>query len=101
MKKNEIMIIADYSETEPLTLEELMEISASSADFIHELIEFGVLAPQEETFDLVQLKRIQIVQRLQRDLEINLAGAAMVLDLLDQLEEMRARMEMLEKHLIK
>jgi chaperone modulatory protein CbpM len=99
MKKNEIVIIADYSESEPMTLEELIEVTRSTPDFIQDLIEFGILSDEEE-YDLTQLNRIKTVQHLQRDLEINMAGAAMVIDLLDQMEEMRARLEMLEKLLM-
>lgn len=105
MKKHEIVIIADYSNTEPLSLEELIELSECSTDFIEELIEFGILSSTsapftQREFNLDELKRIKTVQHLQRDLEINMAGAAMVLDLLDQLEAMQERIELLEKHFL-
>ncbi len=106
MKKRDIVIIADYSSREPLGLEELIELSQSSPDFIQELIEFGILAPAptpvtKREFDVDELQRIKTVQRLQRDLEINMAGAALVLDLLDQLDEMQVKIALFEKHLMR
>jgi chaperone modulatory protein CbpM len=103
MTKHDIMIVADYSQSEPLSLEELMELCQSSPNFIQALIDFGILEAhslpvEERAFDVNELRRIKAVQRLQRDLEINMAGAAMVLDLIDQLEEMRAKIEFFEKH---
>lgn len=97
--KNDIIIIADYSKDEVLSLEELIEICHISPEFIDELIAFGVVDPHGNAFDMSQLERIQKAQRLQRDLEVNLAGVAVVLDLLDDLEAMRARLAFLEKHL--
>lgn len=101
MAKKEIVIIADYSQQEPLTMRELCEICGISSDFMHDLVTYEIIHPVDaapETFDLAQLQRVKTVLRLQRDLEINLAGAAVVLDLLDQLEELRAQMELIHKH---
>ena len=97
--KKDIIIVADYSHEETLTLDELIEICHVSPDFINELIAFGVVDPHGKVFDMSQLDRIQRARRLQRDLEVNLAGVAVVLDLLDDLENMRARLAFLEKHL--
>lgn len=106
MVKNELVIIADYSQETLLTLDELCEICGISYDFINELIEYEIVhpqggAPDEWVFDLDHLQRIKTALRLQRDLEVNLAGVTVVLDLLDELEELRARMKLLEKHFLK
>jgi chaperone modulatory protein CbpM len=61
---------------------------------IQEMIQEGVLSPtgssaQEWRFGAQELKRIQVAVRLQRDLGVNLPGAALVLDLLEELEHLR------------
>ncbi|RDI41812.1 chaperone modulator CbpM [Aquicella lusitana] len=106
MAKKEIMIIADYTSDTPVSLEEICEICNISADFIQDLIEYEIVHPEGELpeewqFDLDELQRIKTALRLQRDLEVNLAGVAVVLDLLDEMERLRARMAMLEKLYLK
>ena len=43
------------------------------------------------------LRRVRIVQRLQSDLGLNLAGAALALELLEEVEALRHRIAVLEK----
>ena len=64
--------------------------------YIIELVEEGVLAPigREQRawrFTGSQVRRASIALRLQRDLGVNLAGVALALDLLDELNGLRAR----------
>lgn len=104
--KKEIIIVADYTEQEVLTLQELHDVYGLSDEFIHELISHQIIQPanepaQEWHFDHVQLKRLQTALRLQHDLEVNLAGIALALELMDQLEELRERAAFLEKHILK
>ena len=78
------------------TLFELCHLSESNAEYIIELVEEGLLEPEgpstpEWRFNSRALKRLQKTIHLQRDLRINLAGAALVLDLLEELEELRRK----------
>jgi chaperone modulatory protein CbpM len=62
---------------------------------IQEMIREGVLSPagssaQEWRFGAREVRRIQIALRLQRDLDVNLPGAALALDLLEELDRLRA-----------
>lgn len=103
MTKKELMIIADYSHATPLTLEELCEACGISSDFINDLLEYEIIqlegdTPDQWVFDLVQLQRIKTAIRLQRDLEVNFAGIAVVLDLLEEIERLRRKAELLERH---
>jgi len=103
MKKHEYLIIADYSQKTPLTFKELCDICQISSDFLNMLMEYDIIHPRESEqeewlFDLTELKRIQRAMRLQRDLEVNLAGVAVMLDLLEELEELRAQIEFMQKH---
>lgn len=80
------------------SLLELCVIGNTSAEWIIELVEEGVLEPEgaeigEWRFGADALKRLQAVQRLQRDLRINLPGAALVLELLEEIEMLRQRLE--------
>jgi len=103
MVKKDLTIIAIEAEPE-LSLEELCETCHITPKFICELVEYGTLEPKGvalETwrFDTRHLQRIQRVLRLQHDLEINMAGAALAIDLMDQIEKLQAQIELLEKSL--
>ena len=79
---------------EPLSLGEVCRQYAVHAEWIIDLVDEGILEPQGEQqmqwrFSGECCRRIGIVLRLQRDLSINLAGTALVLDLLDELQELR------------
>ncbi|EKD70892.1 MAG: hypothetical protein ACD_46C00342G0003 [uncultured bacterium] len=102
MTKKEIIIVADYSEENLFSLEELCRVSGIPEEFIQELISYEIIEPlqAEENwiFDITHLERVKAARRLQRDLEVNMAGIVIVLDLLDELEELRAKMRILERH---
>ncbi len=82
-------------ETVTLTLAEISGACRVREERIIELVEEGIIEPEIQQrdwcFPATQLRRAHRAIRLQHDLEINLAGVAMVLDLLDELEELRAR----------
>lgn len=67
------------------------------AEYVIELVEEGVLDaegrdPAQWRFDAVALRRVQRARRLRRDLGLNTAGVALVLDLLDEVEVLRRRL---------
>jgi chaperone modulatory protein CbpM len=79
-----------------LTLAELSRSCAVHAEYIIDLVEEGVLAPigrepRGWRFSGSQLRRASVALRLQRDLGVNLAGVALALELLDELNALRAR----------
>ena len=78
------------------TLVELCCMGKTNAEYILELVEEGVLEPEGSStpdwrFDSRALKRLQKTIHLQHDLRVNLAGAALVLDLLEEVEELRQK----------
>jgi len=83
-------------ETVTLTLGELSGACRVREEQIIELVEEGVIEPEvrepDWAFPSTQLERAGKAIRLQRDLEINAAGAALVLDLLEEIEALRARL---------
>ncbi|RMD70459.1 MAG: hypothetical protein D6819_04270 [Gammaproteobacteria bacterium] len=66
------------------------------------MVEEGLLeappgsAPEAWQFTGEHLRRLLTALRLQRELEINLESAALVLDLLEELQTLRARLRALE-----
>ena len=81
-----------------LSLGELCRASRLSAERVIELAEEGVVepigrSPETWRFRGVSLRRIRCAQRLEEDLGVNTAGVALVLDLLEELERLRARLE--------
>ncbi len=88
-----------------LTLTEISQACAVQTGYIIELVDEGLLTPessrrhgpQEEPhfwrFTGEQMRRARVASRLQGDLGINLAGVALALQLLDEIEELRERLE--------
>jgi chaperone modulatory protein CbpM len=77
-----------------LTLEEVSEACSTRTEWIVELVEEGVLQPlhherSQWRFTASCLSKVHIATRLRRDLGINIAGVALALDLLDEIEELR------------
>lgn len=86
---------------EPLTLADLCRISGCSADWILELVEEGILEPEEQArpaarFHSSSITIISKVQRLQADLRVNLPGIALVLSLVDANARLQRRVRQLE-----
>ena len=83
-----------------LTLGDLCRACAVESSSIMELVEEGVLTPAGEApgqwrFTGLHLHRARVAARLQRDLGVNLAGAALALELLEEMEVLRARLRRL------
>lgn len=84
-----------------LTVTELSRACDGSSDWVLELVEEGVIEPvdpraDEWRFPGPTLTRARTARRLQRDLGVNLAGAALVLEMMEELETLRARLRRLE-----
>ena len=94
MKKDYYCTILD--ETVTLGFSEICTLCHVERSLIYEMIDEGVLAPEGTSpedwrFNGLAVKRIQVTLRLQNHLGINLPGAALALDLLEELDELRSR----------
>ncbi len=83
-----------------LTLDDLCRACAAQAELLLELVDEGVIDPSGEArevwrFTGVHLRRARVAVRLQRDLGVNPAGAALALQLMDELDALRARLRVL------
>jgi chaperone modulatory protein CbpM len=93
------IIVEDAAE---FTLGELSRACGKPAEWILALVEEGVIEPVDVDqthwhFRGHCLRRVRIVQRLQSDLGLNLAGAALALELLEEVEALRNRIAVLEE----
>lgn len=89
--KEEIIV---FDEEISCDLDELCCLCRVSAERVVELVEEGVITPSESQasiwhFDYLAIRRLQMAIRLQQDLDVNLPGVAVVLDLLDEIRELR------------
>lgn len=81
-----------------LTLAELCRACEVPTERVFELIEESVVEPMGPDsahwrFSGISVRRVRCALRLERDLGVNSAGAALALDLLEELEIMRARLQ--------
>lgn len=86
------------------TLHELCRSSGVQTELIVEMVEVGLLEPAgrepvEWRFPPQSLARVHSTLRLRDDLNVNFSGAALALELLDELKRLRARVRALEKQL--
>lgn len=83
-----------------LTLAELCRACDAQADLLLELVEEGLIVPSGDSperwsFTGVQLRQARVAVRLQRDLGVNPAGAALALQLMDEIDALRQRLRVL------
>lgn len=85
----------------PIAVTELTRVCGISLEQVRLLVGEGVLqpsgaTPEQWSFGGAAIPRIRRMLRLQRDLGLNLAGAALALELLDEIAALRARVQILE-----
>jgi len=83
-------LLQDYC----LTLQQLCHSAAIEPEFVLELVEYDVLEPQGQRavnwrFRAEDLARLRQAKRLMRDFELNLSGLSLVMQLLDEVVELR------------
>jgi chaperone modulatory protein CbpM len=92
------------SPREILSLSELCEITVAPEDHIIQIVEHGIVEPlggdpESWRFDMHMLITTRKAVRLYHDLEIDWAGIAFALTLIDELEELREEKERLAMRL--
>ena len=85
------------------TLVELCRITGASRDDFTRWVEEGAFEPRGERveewrFSGTCLRRAITAQRLAADLELNAPGVALALDLLEQIDALRARLARYDPH---
>lgn len=77
-----------------VSLKELCLMFQVEPDTVMELIEEGIIEPRggakrDWRFRGYEIQRLQVTLRLKQDLRVNIPGAALVLDLLEEIERLR------------
>jgi len=85
-----------------LSLAELCQTVQLNAEQIIELVEHGILEPLGREpanwrFMGISVQRVRCARRLRRDLGVNMAGAALALDLLEELRLLRGQLTRVEQ----
>lgn len=87
-----------------LDMEEFCEVADLSAAYVIEIVEHGILephgaAPEHWRFTDVELVLAKRAAKLQRDLDLEWEGVALALDLLEEVQQLRAENQMLKQRL--
>jgi chaperone modulatory protein CbpM len=86
-----------FDESMTLSIKDLSRMCAVDERHIVELVEEGVLTVVEVSrewhFTGDALRRARLAVRLERDLELNLAGVALALDLIEELQQLRRQVK--------
>lgn len=105
MKKDQLEVLMGQllDEHLRLQLQELAELCNTTPSVIVEMVEYGLFEPegrrQEEwKFSGTTVKKLNTALRLQHDLEINLPGVVVIVDMLDELMQLRAQLASLKPH---
>src|SRR5262249_48909740 len=83
-------IVTVQVEQDLLTIDMAASCAGIHPDLIEQFLDFGLIEPAAENessllFDLAVVPRLRMIERLRHDLGINLAGVAVIIDLVDKL----------------
>jgi DNA-binding transcriptional MerR regulator len=98
MSEPRALITRSHIEPKQLTLESLAACTGVHPTRIAYFVEYGLIEPSTRTgtqwlFDAACVARLYMIERLRRDLGANLAGIAVILDLLDRLASLQREVE--------
>jgi chaperone modulatory protein CbpM len=97
------LLVGDVlEENVELSLADLCRSCRLPADEVVELVAEGIIEPLGRDaihwrFQGVSVRRVRCAVKLRQDLGVNWAGAALALELLDELRRLRARLRRLEE----
>jgi len=86
-----------------ITLSEFCRVCVITADKVIEYVDYSIIKPSGEEpaswrFGSISICRAQRALRMQIDLGLNTEGVALALDLLDEVESLRAKLQRYESH---
>lgn len=102
MEQNLLQVVISgqvFDEELHISLVEFCQICQINSTEVIEMVQEGILEPvsgvsyQEWHFNSVAINRLRTAKRLQQDLQINLPGIALALDLLQEINRLRKRLE--------
>jgi chaperone modulatory protein CbpM len=97
------MSLFDHEELN-LSLTEIIERVGTTEDIVFSMVHYEIIQPKGKSPDTWQftagsLHRLEKALRLQRDLELNIPGVAVTLELVDEVERLKMDIARLE-HLV-
>lgn len=97
MRRSDALIEAAFDDA-GLSLDELCRASAVSPQWVHERLAAGLLPRGEGEiaswrFDAVAVRRVHRMRRIERDFDAVPELAALVADLFDEIDALRARLK--------
>ncbi len=103
-KKEDIITGIVVDETFTYSLKEVCETCGVHAEYLIEMVEYGILEPVGKEpgdwrFPVSELMRFRKALRLQRDLDINLSGLPLVLNLIEENVKLRNQLDQLRQQL--
>ncbi|HSW92900.1 MAG TPA: chaperone modulator CbpM [Gammaproteobacteria bacterium] len=86
-------------------LDELCVICHVAPEFVFQLVEYGTIEPEGPSatswrFNARQIHVISTAVRLHHDLEVNHAGIALAIDLMNQVESLQAELTTLRRYFV-
>ena len=104
IKKIPVLIPDIVNQSDTFTLEQFCSVCRIAPQLVTEMVEEGVIEPHgasksEWMFTYSAVIRIQRACRLQHDLEINLPGVALSVDLLEEIDQLRLELKKLQRQL--
>ena len=100
-KQTTDILTGDIVENETrLSLQQLCDTCSVETEYIITLVNQGCIEPvgveqSHWRFSGISIRRVQKAKRLQQDLGINPAGVALVIDLIDEIERLRCKLNRL------
>ena len=91
--------IATIVDEQSLNLLDMCCVLGSSVETVTKMVDYGIVEPIRECdvedweFSTLALKRTRIAMRLQRDLQVNLENLDLVLNLLEEVQQLRRRVQ--------
>lgn len=91
------------NEQHTISIGQLCRSCGVDAEWIARLVEYGVIEPENGghteswQFRAVDLRRVHTALHLQRDLDLNMPGVALALDLMNEIDGLSRSLEALEK----
>lgn len=85
-----------------LTLQQLSDAAELHAALVEEFIQYGLIEPTaaeapDLLFPISCIERLRRIIRLRRDLGVNLAGVAVILEMRQHMEELQKELERLRR----
>jgi chaperone modulatory protein CbpM len=97
MTTSSIAVGVCLSDEHALEMEAFAAACGTQVDFVRLLVDEGLLAPAAQEpawrFGGEEIARVRRIRRLQRDFEANLQSVAVMLDLIDEIERLRAQLQ--------